>query len=456
MAKPPNNRLGAITDHIKVAGVESIADPIGLGKAKEGDQKWSFKEKLPRTLHIFLGIFRGSLQLHQAPVPYDAAGAFRVVFVQNSLNQLHALEQLGKVFCERGATLFTLTQQKRIIRTRSDYFAEKSRVGFPFFKSLFALWRDRQGLKKILRTLPPGDKRHAEEIIVYYYVMRDIIESLRPDIIFISNDHLLIHRVACLAAYDVGVKTAYVQHAAVSDLFPPLAFDYAFLDGEVSKAIYENCDAKEISLGSIDVDTEIFKVGVMKGLSQTAPGDSVGIALPLHFPIEELKKLFQLISAEKYSLVVRTHPRENEEYVERVRLLADLNDLDAEIECGGLSSSEQFFSKCFCVVSRRSSILLEAALSDRPALDWSVRTEEGFDYYGFLKNNVVDHAESVEGVTRWLKNVMADGSADRIAEKRLYSESYKTDFQGKESEMVVGIVAKLFGREENGLTRIDG
>ena len=68
-----------------------------------------------------------------------------------------------------------------------------------------------------------------------------------------SNDHSPANRALLLVAKSKGIKTVYMQHASVSNLFPVLDFDYSFLDGVNAYNIY-----KEIEGTKTENDTHVF------------------------------------------------------------------------------------------------------------------------------------------------------------------------------------------------------
>ena len=68
-----------------------------------------------------------------------------------------------------------------------------------------------------------------------------LLKKNKPKAIVFANDHLIIARSMLLAANHLGIKTYYVQHASVSDYFPPLEFSHSLLEGMDSKLKYEKC-----------------------------------------------------------------------------------------------------------------------------------------------------------------------------------------------------------------------
>ena len=77
---------------------------------------------------------------------------------------------------------------------------------------------------------------------VPYFI--NILSKTKPKLVIVSNDHSLNCRSLRLAAQILGIRTLYIQHASISNIFPPLEFDYALLDGLVSYKKYVSCYEK--------------------------------------------------------------------------------------------------------------------------------------------------------------------------------------------------------------------
>src|SRR5690606_18182252 len=67
-----------------------------------------------------------------------------------------------------------------------------------------------------------------------YTFYRSLLDFYKPKNIFFSNDHTPAARALLIAAKDLSIKTIYLQHAAVSTIFPPLNFSLSLLDGQYS------------------------------------------------------------------------------------------------------------------------------------------------------------------------------------------------------------------------------
>ena len=72
------------------------------------------------------------------------------------------------------------------------------------------------------------------ETYIYVPFFLEELQKIRPKLALISNDHTVQARSLRISAEILGIKTLYMQHASVSEIFPPLEFDYALLDGEIA------------------------------------------------------------------------------------------------------------------------------------------------------------------------------------------------------------------------------
>ena len=97
-----------------------------------------------------------------------------------------------------------------------------------------------RSLKIIFDTLTPLERRAfcrridvAVWVVGSNFVLKKFIGSVRPNVIVLANDHSPFARAITSIARDLKVRTAYIPHAPVGNGFPPLAMDYAFLDGEI-------------------------------------------------------------------------------------------------------------------------------------------------------------------------------------------------------------------------------
>ena len=95
--------------------------------------------------------------------------------------------------------------------------------------------------KKKHSTLIPWHFNLFCESYIYIPYFIDLLSKTKTKLIIVSNDHNLDCRCLRLAAQILSIKTMYTQHAAISEYFPSLEYDYALLDGVASYKIYEDC-----------------------------------------------------------------------------------------------------------------------------------------------------------------------------------------------------------------------
>lgn len=198
-----------------------------------------------------------------------------------------------------------------------------------------------------------------------------------------ANDHSGLSQIGFVAARDAGLKTIYIQHAAVSDLFPPLMVDYALLDGEDAKQKYANAGPSK---------AEIHLIGTMKydpylqNPELNKPGNLIGVCIGgVANDIEKNITLCQTLQEMEQSFCLRFHPIVTAE----TRQAFTSNGWEAsEPE---KETALDFILRCHTVISGDSTILLEASVLKRRPL-YFASDGIGQDYYGFLKSGVLDKA----------------------------------------------------------------
>ncbi|WP_026970146.1 hypothetical protein [Algoriphagus terrigena] len=141
----------------------------------------------------------------------------------------------------------------------------------------------------------------------YLRIWNKILSNSNIKVVIFSNDHLAYYRTLTFISKKLSILTVYLQHAGISERFPPLSFDYALLDGEISKDKYmvQSRDSKTniLLLGSVRFD----KIARLR-FSRT---DSRLIGLSLNLLDDEFKVvgILKAISVSNlFGIVVRFHP----------------------------------------------------------------------------------------------------------------------------------------------------
>lgn len=250
-----------------------------------------------------------------------------------------------------------------------------------------------------------------------------------------SNDHSGMSQIGFVAARDAGLKTIYIQHAAVSDLFPPLIVDYALLDGE---------DAKQKYLKAGPTDTKIYLIGTIKYDSYLRSpllheqGELIGVCLgSAAHDIEENMRFCKILETRNKPFCVRFHPNIN---VETRQIFIKEG---WEVSLPEEETALDFIFRCHSIIAADSTILLEAIVLKRRPVYF---TSDGIcrDYYGFLKQEVLDRSyntaeEVIEGL-----DLPFDLEYHRRKAK-WFCDSLYTDYEGYSTEKALEILRYLDG-----------
>ena len=264
----------------------------------------------------------------------------------------------------------------------------------------------------------------------YYKVMGEILDKYpQIKVILFSNDHSTANRCMIELAEKRKIKTVYVQHASVTEKFPPLHFSFSFLDGMDSYNKY--CKIGDLRGNVVLSGSPRFDI--VAQYVNTPKKYDVGIALNLADNIELVFELCKYIQ-EHYSrnIVVRPHPRMDLDFS-----LFEKNGfvISNPVE----ESSFSFLSKIKVLVANESSIHLDAALTETPSLLYNFSENEIMDWYSFLKNKLMPKCENQEEVVSYLQQPHVINK-DAV---RFYVASYKMPWDGKVGLLVASLIDSI-------------
>ena len=281
------------------------------------------------------------------------------------------------------------------------------------------------------------------------------LSVLSPGLVVMSNDHNVPNRCLRLAAEVLGVKTLYMQHASVSELFPPLEFDYALLDGRVALETYSRCLQvanleDERTLANVKKCQVILSgqkkpVCVLGLLEKVAFG--AGVAVNTLDDFEHLEVLLMKFVEKDEGCIVRTHPFQTPVFLERLHRLISSHSSIVWSNSREESLSD-FFAKVQCVIAGNTSIHLEAALAGLPTFYYEMSDEVHMpDYYGYVKNRVSKRLD--QGFTfETLKSAIDNAhSAERHQAIKNYSETYDTPWQNREGELSAWVIEAVLNNQ---------
>jgi hypothetical protein len=277
------------------------------------------------------------------------------------------------------------------------------------------------------------------DAVGFYEVYLQKLKKYRPQAIVFANDHNADARAMLLAAKQLGIKTVYVQHSSVSNLFPPLSFDLNLLEGQDSLDKYKQCGPVTGRVEFIGMP-KADKFVPLRNNSQTVK--VLGIACNLMDLTEEVKTLLANISRDfpDLRIILRPHPRDKRDFsfIKQISPTIQLSDIQRQ-------SVFEYLQELDMLISGNSGIHLEAVLLNV----WSVYfnfnpKEELHDYYGYVARGLVEEAASYAV----LKPLLEQGKNQKpevYLRARYYNATVGTEFDGKSSELAARYLRHFLG-----------
>jgi len=388
-------------------------------------------------------ILKGRMQWRTQP-----AEPTEFLVYAGSENEFMPLAPLARILARRGRRVCILCSSSRVARgDRSAPDVMLERYGFrTLLAALFLLARRGPMLARELRQ--SNDTLLARlfvpnlcRVYVYLPYFLEVLGKTRPRYVLVANDHNPNTRSLLAAARHLGVRTVYMQHAAVTRLFPPLDVELAFLDGIESARAYSEAASESNSTGS----TRVFLSGQKKPLQaeHEHPRTAVGVAVNHMDGLDDVVNLVERLVAIGVCVLVRTHPNQRQSF--RRRLEAALADEPlAEVSDPASEPVGDFLARCRLLLAGHSSIHLEAAIAGVNSCFIALSSSPISDFYGFLRGGLIEPLpeefwqQGATGVERLQQPAPA-----RLQAVRRFSATYGTPWQGRESELVAKTLEQI-------------
>lgn len=261
----------------------------------------------------------------------------------------------------------------------------------------------------------------------------------KPQFVIIVNDHHFAARDFVKSAKKKRIPTIYIQHASVTEAFPKLLTDYAFLEGK---------DAEDKYFKNGDTNTIVKLVGILKfdGMmnafhKKNQAYDSIGICTNQFdsFPrVEEL--ITELRQNNQCTYILRPHPGDPEYHV--WKKLAE--KLKIEFSESKEETATQFFNNADIIISYNCNILLESIIFNKPTFSYRL-ADESFDHYGFVKNKLVTHYESPKKLKEKLEHL--DIEKNWRANAKRYCDTIGTSHEGKSLQLIEKYIHEIFDNQ---------
>lgn len=283
--------------------------------------------------------------------------------------------------------------------------------------------------------------KEDKELIRFYYldffttcgiytVLEGILkQNSQLKLMVFANDHLLINRCLIELAEKLCIKSLYVQHASITELFPPLRFDYSFLDGAESFLKYEkigNMRGKIYITGSPRFDA-------FSTCDQVNKKYDIGIALnALDSSEKALELCLYLKKNYTNKIIVRPHVSMTTQQFDKDMFTKH----NIEISDPNKDLSYVFLSDVNYLIANESGIHLDAALMGVPSILFNFSNKSIKDAYSFIKNGLVIKCDKYNEVIEKLK--MPNHRLDRVVQ--FYAASYKSPAEGKVGKLIANFI----------------
>lgn len=357
-----------------------------------------------------------------------------------SVNQGESLISTITALRKRGCVCTVLARSDSLIQTKT------TKIVFPLVAVLAGAIAMLNRLPQVARDVSAISnslyKRRLYTFLLTYfwaaYFCWAICRS-RPRGILMSNDHSLPNRCLLYSAKVLGVKTFYLQHASVSEAFPPLEFDVAFLDGRVAAETYGKCGAP-LSARSL-TPCKVFLTGNKKGVSKVATGNScAGLAVNILDQPCSVLNAATAILALGLKVKVRLHPAMGEAWrSEFANLVRDKHNINL---CPNGEALQDFLVGLSCLVAGSSSIHLEAALAGVMPIYYEMGEYDDADYYGYVRNGLSRLASNQEELVALVAMAATGEARVELESVRAYSHTFHTRWEGREGELVARLMMR--------------
>ena len=345
------------------------------------------------------------------------------------------------------------------IRARGEECVMIKASDLPLWRSyIFALSHSRSFWKEFYNASSEERKIIANEFATFwrsygdYDLIKRWVRLACINQLIVASDISPLMRAGIMACNDSNVRTVYVQHAAVTDKFPPLISSYSFLDGEDSFEKYKL---------NKRVSSDVYIIGgarfdLAKPSNDKDESKSIGIALTLR---DERRCWEQLIKSilnnfPDYKVILRPHPR-----MEKSGIKQFCNSMNIMYSDPLKENSFYFLDHIGLLIANETSTHLDAMIMHRPTILYSGLSTSGLrDHYGMIKKGLLKNCSSFEELRNY---IMEPSSLIPDASKvRYYNASYLTGFEFKVSELISRILYddnKLINGliENNGVKYID-
>lgn len=289
-----------------------------------------------------------------------------------SQNNITSFERLNRCLAAQGINDISMN-------SRPASFAVRLKAVF----SLRAMWLAAGVLSRNRHNRPLVQVQTVIGCATLLLYSRNPLPS-EVEVVCVASDHSPICQALLFLARREGRRTCYIQHAPISDHFPPLTHDLSILYDRASFLAYERAAVRHrVTFTSSVVLLSPFEEEFCLPKLEKKPYD-IGVCLSFLPSLDAVSKL--LVELSKSSSVrrvfLRPHPRCHLD----ISSLFEIEKVERYIK--GQVAAE-FFNMVDIVLVPNSGVAIEALHSGRPTFFTPGVDGLPDDYYGFVADGVV-------------------------------------------------------------------
>ena len=267
-----------------------------------------------------------------------------------------------------------------------------------------------------------------------YVVVRRWLRQCDAKTVTVSNDHSLLPCVIVKAAQDEGVDTFYIQHACVTNRFPPLRVDYALLDGLDAHEKYSVVDQNR---------TTVCLIGVPKfdayadDINHSETANSIGVCFSLADKTDRCLELLNgLASLGSTKISVRPHMGMEASQKQAFKEACEKHNYSFSSHAD--EPSFEFLKKNDILISGSSAIALEAVMLNVTSLNF-VLNPESPDWYGFVEQGLTKSTDQIDELLGWISALTVRRPPVRHLANR-YSASIGSPLDSQSSKVAADFI----------------
>lgn len=216
-------------------------------------------------------------------------------------------------------------------------------------------------------------KMNWYRIINLIFIDRILSEkTINKKLVIVANDHSVYNNYVIAYCKKNDIRTMYIQHAPVTNKFPPLRCDYNILFSNQSKDIYKkisNSNSKFI----VYSDLRLINFYRLKSNNNNNK-NSILICTNEFDSILNVEKFVKFFLKKNYKITIRKHPADRRSW---------------KINKSNLSSFSliEDFKNHKIILCNETALILEAIVARK--LVYKCKFSEFTDHYGYIKDGLV-------------------------------------------------------------------